>query len=232
MSKIGVRKENGQGLVEYSMLLALLIINVILILLLTGVSVRDAYCKIVSALGGADACSRPSHLAFDDFATLNGWNKVIGNWQVANGLLYGGQGEGRAFMKNFTGTDYTVTADMATLTQGNGYGVFFRTSNEQAVNGYDFQYDPGYGQFVMRKWVGGYEISTPFARANPPANFAWLNTSRQVQVVVQGSTFTAYVDGQPVLTGTDSTYAQGGVGLRTWDSSNITVGSVTVDPPH
>jgi hypothetical protein len=42
------------------------------------------------------------------------------------------------------------------------------------------------------------------------------NTPHQVQVVAQGNTFTAYIDGQAMLTATDSTYASGGVGLRSW----------------
>jgi fructan beta-fructosidase len=50
-----------------------------------------------------------------------------------------------------------------------------------------------------------------------------------VQVVVQGDTYIAYVDGVKVLEARDSTYLEGGMGLRTWDNSTISVDQVTVN---
>jgi hypothetical protein len=90
------------------------------------------------------------------------------------------------------------------------------------MNGYSFQYDPGYypGSFIFRKWVNGREIATPFAVSKAPG-FDWYSAPRDVRVVVKGDTFTAYVDGQPVLTAQDSTYTSGGTGLRTWDSTQV-----------
>lgn len=53
---------------------------------------------------------------------------------------------------------------------------------------------------------------------------------RTVSVVVQGSEYTAYVDGVKVLTGTDKTFKSGGVGLRTWDGTEATFTEFTVRP--
>jgi Flp pilus assembly pilin Flp len=90
------------------------------------------------------------------------------------------------------------------------------------MNGYVFQYDPGYspGSFIIRKWVNGRELSVPIAVAKA-SGYDWYNTPRDIQVVVKGDTFTAYVDGTPVLTATDSTYTSGGTGIRTWDSTQV-----------
>ncbi len=68
-----------------------------------------------------------------------------------------------------------------------------------------------------------------FAVAYAPG-YNWTNTPRQVQIVVRGNTFTAYIDGKQVLQGTDSTYTQGGVGFRTWDGTTARFGNISVDP--
>jgi len=90
------------------------------------------------------------------------------------------------------------------------------------MNGYVFQYDPGYypGAFIIRKWVNGRELSAPIAVAKAPG-YDWYSSPRDIEVVVEGDTFTAYVDGVEVLTATDSTYATGGSGLRNWDSTKV-----------
>jgi hypothetical protein len=144
--------------------------------------------------------------------------------------LLGGPGEGRIFHVNLSQGDYTITVNGAVLNQGNGYGIWFRATNVEKVNGYTFQYDPGhgYGAFIMRKWVNGNELS-PFAVAYAPG-YNWTTTPRQVQIVAKGNTFTAYVDGKQVLQGTDSTYTQGGVGFRTWDNTTARFGNISVDP--
>jgi hypothetical protein len=119
---------------------------------------------------------------------------------------------------------------VAVLQQGNGYGIYFRANNLDSVDGYSFQFDPGYGSsFIFRKWVRGNELS-PFARAYAPAGFEWWNTVREIKVVANGNRFTAYVDGQQVLTGSDATYATGGVGFRTWDNTKACFDNLSVDP--
>ena len=71
----------------------------------------------------------------------------------------------------------------------------------------------------MRKWFNWYELWPPFAAAKPADGFEWHNTERQVDVEVEGDVFTAKVDGEEVLVGTDDSYPEGSAGIRAWSSS-------------
>lgn len=216
--------QTGQGTTEYALIIAILVLGVTLILSVVGVDLQGAYCRVVSSVGLSQACG--SYFS-DAFNNLSQWKIVNGNWQTKDGHLLGGPGEGRIFRELSQG-DYTITVNGAVLNQGNGYGVWFRATNVDKVNGYTFQYDPGYGAFIMRKWVNGNELS-PFAVARAPG-YDWYNTPRQVQIVAKGDTFTAYVDGKQVLQGRDSTYTQGGVGFRTWSNTTARFDNISVDP--
>lgn len=152
---------------------------------------------------------------------------MSGTWTNRDGRLVGGPGEGRLF-KDLNAGDYVITVKAANLTQGDGYGIFFRTSNPSHVNGYSFQYDPGLKAMALRKWVNGNEISPPFAVASAP-NYPWYGQNRQIQIVAKGNSITVSIDGKQVLAASDSTYASGGVGLRTWDTTSATFSGLTVD---
>lgn len=219
----------GQSLAEYSLLIALLLALCMLILTTLGLSVRDIYCIVARGLGFGGPCA---HYFYDDFADLDDWDVVRGNWTTDGDKMCGGPGEGQTFTE-ISADDYAITIDSATLHRGNGYGVFFRVTDTPRFNGYSFQYDPGYGggAFIFRKWVKGRELWPPFARAGA-RGYDWWETPRDVKVVVQGNTFTAYVDGQPVLTASDGDYSEGGIGLRSWDNTVVCFDSVSVDAVH
>ena len=206
------------------MLLVFIITGMVLGLQLFGISVRDIYCDAATALGGGESCT-VQETCVDDFASADDtWENRYGNWQVKDDQLCTSRGAltFNACSMDNNKKDYNVKVDSANLTRGNGYGIFFRTTKpDKKYNGYTFQYDPGYrgGAFIFRKWVNGRELR-PFA-VTSARGYDWHNTPHDVEVVVKGDTFTAYIDGQPVLTGTDSTYTEGGVGLRSWNGSNV-----------
>lgn len=221
-----IQAERGQGVAEYALIIVIIILGIILALAVFGMDVQGMYCRAVSSIGLSQACGA---YFSDDFNNLSAWQIVMGKWQTKDGELMGGPGEGRIF-HSLSQSDYVITVSGAVLNQGNGYGIWFRASNVDKVNGYTFQYDPGYGSgaFIMRKWVNGNEL-TPFAVARA-AGYNWYNTPRQVQIVVRGNTFTAYIDGKQVLQGTDSTYTSGGIGLRTWNNTTTRFDKISVDP--
>jgi hypothetical protein len=225
------RIRRGQSLPEYALLIALIAAAVVLSLSLLGVRLRDVTCVIIGGLGGDDRCGVYLHETFDD---LSGWFVERGNWSTEDGHLLGGPNEGRIF-REIGLDDYTITLNGANLRDGGGYGVWFRTDPGPPLNGYTFQYDPGYGgEFIFRKWVDGHELS-PFARVKPAAlgldPFDWHDTDHQVQVVVRGDTFQAVVDGQVVLEGQDDTHQGGHIGLRTWHyQTDLAVDDLTVTP--
>ncbi len=230
------RFSKGQGLVEYALLIALIVIGTVLVLQLTGVRLSDVYCRAASAFTGDDVCGGVEYACEDNFnAGLDDWIKSQGTWSSRDERVCV-SGGGIMFNKCSTDLnprDYTIYVSGAHLTKGNGYGVFFRTTltNDGRFNGYTFQYDPGYGggAFILRKWVNGRELP-PFAVA-PAKGYDWYSTPRNVKVVVQGSQFTVYVDDKLVLKGQDSSYTQGGTGLRSWDASQVCVDNFRISVP-
>jgi hypothetical protein len=214
----------GQGLLEYVVLIALISIGIALVLNLYGLSVRDVYCNIADKISSGDSC-KVAQICQDDFSTdFKGWSTLEGSGgSVQNGQLCPSNYT-RALntcSKSKRLKDYTYKLNGANLKSGNGYGLIFRAENTKSgMNGYVFQYDPGYGAFIFRKWANGVELNPPFAVA-PAKGYDWYNVPRDVQVDVKGDTFTAYVDGKPVLTAKDSAYTSGGAGLRTWDSTQV-----------
>lgn len=227
--------EKGQGLVEYALLVVLVAIALILILQLTGVRLSDVYCSVASGITGEETCTQGGeNYCSDDFSSeLDGWDTLTGAWKSGDGQVCTA-GSAWAFNQcslEMNVSNYTVSLDGVSLTKGNGYGIVFRASEAgKKFNGYTFQYDPGYGggAFIFRKWVNGRELS-PFAVA-PASGFDWYGSPKDVQLVVNGNQFTAYVDGQPVLTGSDSTYTEGGVGLRSWDGSEVCFDNFSIGP--
>jgi Flp pilus assembly pilin Flp len=215
----------GQGMVEYGLLIALVVVGLILILNLFGFTVRDVYCMAASKISGNEdsgTCQAEEMLCEDDFSTdFGGWSVLNGNWTVGDGKLcvngYAHSLDNCSTSAN--PTDYTASLNGAQLNAGDGYGIFFRAQmTPKGLNGYIFQYDPGLKAFVFRKWVNGRELNPPFAVA-PARDYDWYGEPHDIQVDVNGDTFTAYVDGVPVLTAQDSTYPSGGSGLRSWDNT-------------
>ena len=231
------KQETGQGLVEYGLLLTAVALTAVGLLSLLGVRVSEVICQVAEGIGAETFCS--SLLFFDDFSDdFTNWHPLAGdkNWKITNGedpeLCFSGRGEDGLLANGSEGTDYTVSVD-ANITGGNGYGLYFRASQNEngRLDGYTFQYDPGYGsgQFIMRKWVNGYEMWPPFAAAPAPAGFQWHNVERHIEVSVDGDRFTATIDGEEVLIGQDATYSKGEAGLRMWNSGRACFDNFTVE---
>ena len=212
------RTDSGQSLLEYGLILLLAAGVVLGTLSAVGVDLKGVYCQILEGFG-VDACQQ----------VLMDWDLYQGNCQAVNGKVCCDQ-YGYIFANEFSGEDYTLQVSGAHLTQGWGYGIFFRTQrNNGGFDGYNFQYDPGYGsgEFLFRKWINGYELS-PIAREPAPQGFDWYSAPRDLLIEISGDTFTAFVDGKEVLSVTDDSYQEGGVGVRVWDSSSFCTDGVTV----
>jgi hypothetical protein len=221
----------GQGMIEYAVILILAVVAVLLVLKLTGTSASNLYCRLISMFNG-QTCAQT--YCQDSFSNLSGSQMYQGAWSTSTGKLCspanGGVILNKCSMASTTPSDYTVSLDNAALTSGNGYGIYFRTTNTgSGLNGYAFQYDPGASGFVMRKWVNGLEITSPtLARVAAPAGYNWYGSAHTLSVKVVGNTFTGYVDGVAVVTATDNTYTSGGTGIRTWDSTVLCVKGLIV----
>ena len=91
--------------------------------------------------------------------------------------------------------------------------------------------EPGFyrGAFTYRKVVNG-AVRAPFAQAIAPWDYKWFEVEREIKIVVQGNTFTTYVDGVQVLRASDSEFSAGQIGLRLWGRSNACFDHVGVTP--
>lgn len=201
------------------MLIVLIGIGVIGILQAAGTNLKALYCQLISYFD-PEACSQ----FLDDWELYDGDCEVTPEGQICCSNF------GYTFAEDFSGQDYVIQIKNAHLTEGMGYGIFFRTQVAGGTfNGYNFQYDPGYGSgaFLFRKWVNGYELP-PLARANAPTDYNWYEHPRDITIQVQGTSFTAFIDGKQVLSASDSTYTESGVGLRTWGGSEVCLDQVIV----
>jgi len=226
----------GQGFPEYALILALAVVILVLILNLLGISTRELYCSVLTSLSVETALCESAYCQ-SAFENMEGWQSSQNQgWNIQNGNLCNTGNPYPNFLFNQCSqqnapSDYVIKIDGATLNAGDGYGVFFRLQNyDNRPSGYIFQYDPGLGgAFAVRKWVNGNEINPPIALNRPPG-YTWTGVPRDVEIHVKGNTYTAFVDGQQVLTFTDNTYMSGGVGLRTWDKTSVCMDDFSINP--
>jgi len=221
----------GQGLVEYVLLLALLVIGAVLIMSLMGVSVSDAYCRAANTISPGKACKEVKTYCQDNFdGNTSGWQNVSGSTTTQGGQMCfsGGLQALNKCSTQMSQSDYEINMKGVTLTQGNGYGTYFRsTLTGSGLNGYAFQYDPGAGnKLLIRRWANGAEIISPIAMV--PISSTVFNAPHDFKIVAKGSTFTVFMDGVQVMTAQDSTYPTGGVGLRSWDSTSACLNDFSI----
>jgi len=241
-------RERGQGLIEYAIVLLLVaLVACAGIYLMTPrapgeVAAPDATpgaptptpIERIAPTPTPDAYRRARGWPFfDGFGTeADRWQEVAGaRWRVEDGRYCAGPGgEHRSFAGDESWTDYTIHVE-ARLEQGPGYGVYFRATDWPRANAYVFQYDLGHegGVFLFRKVVDG-QGQEPFAVASVSEGFDWRGVERRIRIAVKGDTLTAYVDDHQVLQARDSTFAAGGVGLRTWGGSEACFDNVRVGP--
>jgi type II secretory pathway pseudopilin PulG len=162
------------------------------------------------------------------FNGQSGLDKLVGNWNVANGTLNNKPGaENRIAFGDTTWKDYELKTS-AVLKQGNGYGIYYRADGKANITGYVFQYDPGLGnKFVVRKVVGGVEQS-PFQSVSMPAGFPVYNQSHDISIAVVGDRTVIKMDNQTIMDFKDSSFASGSGGFRTWGSTEANFDNLSV----
>ncbi len=234
MKNHSLHSEKGQGLIEYALMMALVVLVVVLALSLTGTTLADVYCNIVRQIA-PDTAPGCSAYVQEEFVTTGDWITIYGktDWSINDGEIEMRGGDQRIINTAELPDDYRVTVNQAVLEGGPGYGILFRqTPNGTSYSGYSFQVDKGLGnKFAFRRFDrNGVELGAPLAVVNTPGKFDWQGPHK-IEVEVRGSTFKAYIDGTLVLTATDSTYPTGKAGLRTWHGTKATFGSFTVSPP-
>jgi len=164
-----------------------------------------------------------------DFDNMDNLIPLRGKWEILNNnLAVKGKGEHRLAFGDETWTDYELKTN-ATLSDGQGYGIYFRADGEKQITGYCFQYDPGYGRgaFLVRKVKNGREKG-PFQRVSIPKGFPVYNQSHEIAITAQGDHHVIKVDGEVILDFHDDTFSSGSAGFRSWGKSEVSFENVTV----
>lgn len=183
-------------------------------------------CSIhYAAVPGGEAADILFTTSFNGMA---GMKRLSGKWHLFNGTLTNIPGqENRIAFGETDWTNYEIKVT-AVLTQGNGYGIYYRSDGNPNISGYVFQYDPGLGnRFVVRKVVGGAEQS-PFQSVSMPAGFPIYNQAHDISISVVGNSHVIKVDSQVVLSFTDDRFASGFGGFRTWGNTVVGFDNLSV----
>jgi len=242
------KRETGQGLVEYALILLLLAGLAALSLNLMGVSLKDVYQKVTDMFNGTEqvgseqaACENYFQTDFDD--SLKDWDNIDsdfwkGDWETEKGKLVG-ENLGALLYGGLNGQDYSVSLNGAQLANTKptyqGYGLIFRASvTKERLNGYMFEVekknknDPG--TMYFSQWINGAQIQPPLASMTVPKNFDWSNPG-SMTVKVSGNEFTAYLNGVPLLQTTDDLYKSGQTGVAVNSGSKLSLDDFSVDSP-
>ena len=227
-----LKRQLGQGLIEFAVIIALVAITSVVVISKVGTKVADLNTSIADQLVLPAGESGPLSL-LSGFGMASDWKNYQGNgsWTLDNGTLCT-SGDSKIINQAAMPKDYRISLNNAKLTSGNGYGVMFRLEKSgYAYSGYGFMVDPGLNnQFVFRKYNFNGIEQAPLSTAKFPAGFDKY-AQHKVDVVVQGDTFTAYVDGNQVLTAKDSSYASGQVGLRSIINAKACFNGFSVTTP-
>lgn len=190
-----------------------------------------AYPKVGCSIHYAQLPATPGEDALfsSGFDDMDGLTPLRGTWEIKNGdLVPAGRGERRLAFGDKTWTDYEMSVN-ATLSGGQGYGIYYRADGERNITGYCFQYDPGYGrgEFLVRKVVNGRE-TRPIQRVRIPDGFPVYNTSHEISVAVEDDHHVIKVDGEKIFSFDDDSFTSGSAGFRSWGKSEVSFQNVNV----
>lgn len=141
--------------------------------------------------------------------SLSNWTANGGSWSNPGGLANVSTTGDAWNISTSTGTNFIYSANVR-LVSGNAVGISVRTSNGGS-QGYDLILDQVDGgiKFAIRPHVR--LAFAPFTIVN--------NQIYNLRIVANGSTLQGYVDGQLLLTVTDTTYTTGNFGLYAYSST-------------
>lgn len=183
----------------------------------------------------AEAEEIPGYFAdhFDKMKINDTWNAIEGPWSIDAGKLSVAKGQGyKAISNKDDMNDFTIESDIRVADRNGDAGLLFRTVSATPgadnVRGYYAGLSAaGTGAVILGRMSNNWtELKRAAVTINP-------NTDYHLKVSAVGSQINVYVNDVLVLQQTDSTYTQGSVGVRMYNSlpsyDNIVVKSVGGD---
>ncbi|HEY5956639.1 MAG TPA: family 78 glycoside hydrolase catalytic domain [Polyangiaceae bacterium] len=119
-------------------------------------------------------------------------------------------------------TDYVLTAHLSVSEVA--LGIRFRSPDPK--NGYMWQFRGGDNRLVPHRLVNGTFTALP--AVNLPAGTLAIGKLVEVRIEVVASTFKTYIDGVLVNSFDDTTFARGGIGVRTGNSESGVVADLSL----
>ncbi|MCP4138886.1 MAG: hypothetical protein GY755_01090 [Chloroflexi bacterium] len=228
---------SGQGFVEYALILAGVALAAILILNISGISLREAYCRAVASLGGACDENKDCSFAFDNSSDLDAWESNSDSelsLEDGKACITGDGKSAQSYLNSrcsdsLLSDDYTISLSDVTVdkaidnNQNTGFDTWFRAKDDK--NGYLFIYNSRTNYVRFWKIVNGKWVR--LAQKKVPSD--WGNQELDFKIDVKGDTFTAYQDGEKLLEASDSAYTEGQIGMRNKPSSKSCVGDISVE---
>lgn len=158
---------------------------------------------------------------YDAATAENVWGHYTGNWTYdENGISVTNDGNDVWFYTYMGAeegwTDYVIEVDLINVAEG---GVIFRCTEPgagiDAFGGYIIAYDSAYAYVGMDDNDAWKTLPEDGPQA-PAASALGYAPEMHWKIVVEGNTFTLYVDNSPIpfVQVQDSTYTEGGIGLR------------------
>lgn len=159
-------------------------------------------------------------------------------------ITFSGSGERRIYMNMPAVSSARLEVYDAHMTQGNGWGLFFHGTEQGGstnFSGYTLQFDPGLGnRIVIRQWVAGNE-RTPFISIDADVAGIDLYQPKNAYLEVDGPALRVQVEqppgGAPItiidepditaMAGvTGNARTDGYMGVRNWDTTDLTIGEI------
>ncbi|MFD9627230.1 family 16 glycoside hydrolase [Peribacillus muralis] len=155
---------------------------------------------------------------FDKTVINDNWNVIEGPWSIDSGKLTVSKGAGYKAIANQTAVqDFTAETDISLADQNGDAGVLFRVNG--AVPGVDNV--KGYYAGVSANGTGSVflgRMNNNFTELKRAAVAIKPNTSYTLKVTAVGDKIQVHLNGDLVLEQTDSTYTEGSIGIRSYNS--------------
>lgn len=247
----GAAAAPGLATIDYALILVLVALAAFTALRVTGVSVAGVMCRAYEGLGGdvemcdgetAEAPADPGEeeeeddrlLFVDDFddPALSQWTNTR-SWDQRGSAICS-RSDNDVFLLMYApdshGTDYTITSKAVSMESNGSFTIFFRSQGTSGDT-YGFYYHKRAGRdyAYLVEWRRGHVVYPLLATAFVDSKLELGREPRQVEVVVEGNTLSATIDGSRILTASDVTYGSGGVGLGVTGRTEACVQDIRVE---
>lgn len=156
---------------------------------------------------------------FDDFndGIADGWTEHLGSWNVINEEYFVTVGiveNGITSVNSLDLTDCIIETTMRFADTSVGFkaGILFRYTDNSHY--YNYVLSNEYDNIVLDKYSPGHEdYGEAISDVGEGVRIIQEDVDYSLKLVIQGDTFTCYLNGEEVLSGSDDSYSSGKIGL-------------------